>query len=286
LEYADFLVKSYFYDSITTANVNKNNDTTYLFQHFQNYYAYDDGSAESAYALTGNTNVSLAYRFNVKMQDTLRGVQIYFNPTGENVTNRLFQLTVWTDVSTVTQQSVEMYRMINQKPDSFEGINGFKTYLFDTLLVVHPGNIWVGFIQNDASVLYGVGFDKNTDARNNTFYYVDGIWSQSGISGSCMIRPLFGKRVSLVGIEEHERNVSQFSIWPNPVHGSFHLQYEDLNGKKYRYQVYDCLGKLIKEDNVPETRTIDVSDVSSGIYFVRLHSKDDTFDSVQKLVIE
>jgi hypothetical protein len=275
----DFQVKSY---SDSPINQLKLNDSSFFTQHFYNYYAYDDGSSEAAYGLYGNVNVAAAYQVDVKIQDTLRGVQIYFNPTGIDVTNKLFQLTVWSDINVGNNTSLEMYRMINCKPDTFDGINVFKTYIFDTLLVVGPGNIWVGFIQNDPQTLYGIGFDKNTDARSHMFYHIDTAWYQSSIKGSWMIRPLFGSRISLVGVDEVSQQGPQFSVYPNPAKNLLYIS--SLEQKKLKYEIVNCVGTLVKKGFI-DNQQIDLSGFSSGIYMVRVFDDEDRF-SVKKFIVE
>lgn len=281
---AEFLVKSYF--SQAGIETNSYNDTNYLHQRFYNYYAYDDGSAERIYGVTGNTNVSIAYKFNVKIADTLRGVQIYFNPSGIDVSNTLFQLTVWSDINTTSNQSVELYRMINQKPDTFAGINGFKTYLFDTTLVIGPGNIWVGMIQNEPDVQYGVGLDKNTDSRTNMFTYIDGIWAQSTILGSWLMRPLFGKYIPLVSVEENQvKRINTFNIHPNPARQTFSISFNNSNYRNFTYTIYDCLGTRVKSESISATDKIDISDFSKGIYIVKIFA-DGYEHAAHKLIIQ
>jgi hypothetical protein len=281
---ADFLVKAYLDDPV--ARLEKNNDTSYMHQRFYNYYSYDDGSAEVGYGVTGNVDVSMAYLFNVKVADTLQGVQIYFNPTGIDVTNKLFQLTVWTDINITTNQSVELYRMINQKPGSFDSINGFKTFLFDTTLIVGPGNIWVGIVQNEPQTLYGVGLDRNIDSHTKMYFHIDGIWSGSNIIGSWMIRPLFGKHISLVNVEEHESAVSDFLIYPNPARDVAHINFDERKGNKYFYRIYDCIGSLIMQDALPSSGDITISGLSQGLYIVKLFSQNDHAGKAAKLIIE
>ncbi len=278
---ADFVVKSYF--SQTGIESNSFNDTSYLTQKFHNYYAYDDGSAEAHFALTGSNDVSLAVRYDVKMQDTLRGVQIYFNPSGVNVTNKLFQLTVWSNIDVATNASTELYREINQKPDSFDGINIFKTFLFNSTIVVGPGPIWVGFIQNESQTLYGVGFDRNTDSHDKVAVRFAGNWVQSNIVGSVMVRPLFGKRISGVGVSELA-GATSFSVYPNPTGGKFLLNFEP-SGKKYHYGIFDLIGNLIREKSIDSPEYVDVSDLSKGIYLVRLTDGAAKTSSVQKLIL-
>jgi hypothetical protein len=279
---ADFLVKSFFQESGTGAI--KFNDTSYLNQRFYNYYAYDDGSAEWGYALSGSQFVSLALRFDIKMQDTLRGVQIYFNPTGENIANELFQLTVWQFIDENLNQDSILYRMINQKPGSFDGINAFKTYLFDSLLLVGPGTIWVGLIQNDPQALFGYGFDKNTDNSNKLLYRVAGDWINSAIHGTVMIRPLFGKYIPLVGIDEVISPVN-FSLYPNPAHESFSIRVENAISKDYHYFVYDLLGNNVAGGELISGEEISTRNFSKGIYFVRLENRRNHSSAVNKLVI-
>lgn len=276
----DFLVKSY---SDSPLNQNKLNDSSHFYQHFHNYYAYDDGTAEVAYGLTGNTDVWAAYQFNLTMQDTLRGVQIYFNPTGINVTNVLFQLTVWSDVNVGANTSTELYRMINQRPDSFDGVNVFKTYVFDTLLVVGPGNIWVGMIQNQPLTLYGIGFDRNTDSRSKMFYHIDGFWYQSSIQGSWMIRPLFGKEISLVGVEELANTPPSFSLYPNPANDKLYLRTDEKGD--VRFEIYSILGKIISSGTFTGSTATDVSSLARGMYVVKITDRDNNFSS-GKFILE
>ncbi len=280
----DYLVKSFLDDPV--ARLNKYNDTSYYYQHFYNYYSYDDGSAEVGYGITGNVDVSMAYLFNVKVADTLRGVQIYFNPTGLDVTNKLFQLTVWSDINLTTNQSIEMYRMINQKPGECDSLNGFKTYLFDTTLVVGPGNIWVGMIQNEPQALYGVGLDRNTDSRTKMYYHIDGIWSGSSIFGSWMIRPLFGKKIPVVSVEENENLVSDFSVFPNPANDHAHIRFNNRGDRNYTCQIFDCIGSLLREELLSPDGNIDISALSKGIYIVRIYAPGDRTGKVQKLIIQ
>jgi hypothetical protein len=274
----DFQVKSY---SDSPINQNKLNDSSFYTQHFYNYYSYDDGSSEWAYALSGNQDVWAAYQFNIKVQDTLRGVQIYFNPTGYDVSNKLFQLTVWSDVNIGQNTSVEMYRMINQKPDTFDGINVFKTYLFDTLLVVGPGNIWVGMIQNDPQTLFGIGFDRNTDSRDKMFVHFDGFWHQSNIPGSWLMRPLFGEDISLVGISEAEKQGPSFTVYPNPASALLHLHSE----KECTYQIFNSIGSMVETGRLLGEKSIDVSKFSKGIYVVKVLDAQNRF-TAKKVILD
>jgi hypothetical protein len=275
----DFKVKSF---SDSPFNQLKLNDSSFHTQHFYNYYAYDDGTAEAAYGLQGNVDIASAYQFDVKKQDTLLGVQIYFNPTGIDVSNKLFQLTVWSDINIGNNTDVQLYRMINCKPGPFDGINEFKTYLFDTLLIVNPGNIWIGMIQNEPQTLYGVGFDRNTDARSHMFYHIDTAWYQSSIPGSWMMRPLFGKHISGVGIDEVNNEGPAFSMYPNPANDMLLLS--STEQKKLRYEIINSVGALVMKGNV-DGKKINLSAYARGFYMVRVMDEQNRF-SVKKIILE
>ena len=72
----------------------KNNDTISHLQKFYSHFAYDDGSAESAYGINVQ-GAKLAYEFKLNRPDTLRIVQMKFVEMHEDLTNNQFVLTIW-----------------------------------------------------------------------------------------------------------------------------------------------------------------------------------------------
>src|SRR5437016_2510236 len=93
---AIFLIKDY----IDLSGDDFNNDTNYYYQKFFNYYAYDDGSAESQQGINV-ANSETAVQYDLIMADTLRGLQIYFNPTGYPVNAETFQICFWSYINVV-----------------------------------------------------------------------------------------------------------------------------------------------------------------------------------------
>lgn len=285
---ADFIYKSYF--NFLGAQSNRHNDTSYCYQHFYNYYSYDDGTAELAYSLTGNAGISMAYQFDIKKVDTLRGVQIYFNPIGADVRNKLFQLTLWSSVSPSLNSATEVYRMINQRPGDFDGINGYKTYLFDTTLIVGPGTaigptIYVGFVQNESATLYGVGLDKNTDSRSKLFYRVDGQWYSSSVQGSVMIRPVVGSAIPVIGIEDVNIPSLAFSFGPNPSDEKTWIHFEG-NGHIHQLALTDLSGAIIVRKEIRPNESLDLSGIASGLYFIRLTDIKTGSSGIKKLIVQ
>lgn len=283
----EFHVKAYFGQPGFQSNAH--NDTTYYRQKFHNYYSYDDGSAEVAYGLSGNTDVMMAMRYDVKMADTLRGVQIYFNPVGVNVHNKLFQLAYWNQLSVSSNSANLIYKMINLKPANVDSINGFATYLFDTLLVVPAGPAYVGIIQNEPQTLYGIGLDRNTDSRSNMFYHVDGFWNQTGVKGSWMIRPLFGDTIitgPVVSVAEINGSNLPFRVYPNPAGTTVRLDFEKISGGDYRYFIYNVQGALLNSARVEPGSSIHLRELSKGIYLIRLVNLRNGQSATQKIILE
>jgi len=282
---AKFFMKVYF--TQTGGITNAHNDTSNLTQKFYNFYSYDDGSAELGYGLSGNTDLKLAYQFDVKKQDTLRGVQIYFNPVGLNVHNKLFQLAYWSSVDVAGNSENLVYKMINQKPANIDVINGFATYLFDTLLIVPAGTAYVGIIQNEPQTLYGVGLDRNTDSHSKMRYHLDGYWYTSQVQGSWMIRPLFGDtltRGDLISVNEIAVPNLAFSIYPNPVEDQFHLDFKKQAGEQYYYVLSDLSGKEIQSGEANPGNSVYTNGLSSGFYFLTLTAKKAAVSSTVKFV--
>ena len=73
------------------------NDTVRAYTIFDNYFAYDDGSAESFLYLENPQGVSpsFAVRFRSNVEDTLRAIQFHFPHVNGNVSNQLFNMRVW-----------------------------------------------------------------------------------------------------------------------------------------------------------------------------------------------
>ena len=70
------------------------NDTVRSYTIFDNYFAYDDGSAETSMRAGDQQGEEVAVRFTANTDDTLRAVQIHF-PHYSNQDNARFNLKVY-----------------------------------------------------------------------------------------------------------------------------------------------------------------------------------------------
>ncbi|MBR4135187.1 MAG: DUF2436 domain-containing protein [Bacteroidales bacterium] len=69
--------------------------------------------------------------------------------------------------------------------------------------------------------------------------------------------------VSGVGVQDVE--VSQFSIYPNPATTMITVEGEGVA------EIYNTLGQMVMSDNVNGTAQFNVSNLESGVYFVRMN---------------
>ncbi|MFM2207653.1 MAG: hypothetical protein RL213_1628 [Bacteroidota bacterium] len=281
---ASFEMKNYV--TITGTQSNLYNDTVKYTQVFDDYYAYDDGSAELGYGVTGNTGVKFAYRFDIKKADTLRAVDIYFNPTGVNVTTTLFQLCVWDQVTAPGFSDNIVYRQINQRPRNIDSLNGFARYVFDTLIVLQPGPIWVGFIQNNPGLLIGMGLDRNTDNHQNMFYGVDGYWYPSSIQGSWMMRPVFGDTLTgPIGIDEVTAPLP-FTVFPQPAttQVTVLLDRKLSPSTAMEYLLLSSEGQIVRRGAL--TGQIPLDGVAAGSYLLRISDRSGRQEGERMIIIQ
>jgi hypothetical protein len=263
-----------------TGSFNSKNDTVRYDQKFYNYYAYDDGTAELAYGVN-DAGAKIAYRFVNQMADTLRGVQMYFNPSGDQVHNKLLQLCYWSSIGYGGHSENLVYKRIDMKPANRDSINGFVFYAFDTAQFVPAGEFYVGWTQNDATLL-GLGLDMNTPDTTNKFYSYQGTWYQSTVRGAWMMRPVFGHQLP-TGIPELRTPTFSTYVNPNPGDGRLHIEISGSPGTDYRLYLYDLYGRLVADRRL-ESRDVDFSQYPSGMYVLKIENLKDHSSVQTKLI--
>lgn len=280
-----------YFDYLGTATAqfpnNPVNDTTFGRQVFENYYSYDDGTAEKAYGITGVQSL-LAVKYDAYQADSLIGVQIHFVPTVIDLSNDLFLLTVWDDNDGKPGDVIyedEFY--YPRQPIYTNGRNEFHTYVFkDTMKVGVGETFYVGMRQIDEDRL-SIGFDANHDNADKTFWSVNGggNWYNANYPGSVMIRPIVSSLMDYtLGIETNELVAVDydFTIYPNPTRSVVNIRLENTTNES-SFQILDLNGRVIKE--FTGTSQVDVSTLQSGIYLVnRIEQKQVV--KVKKLVVQ
>ena len=81
------------------------------------------------------------------------------------------------------------------------------------------------------------------------------------------------------GAEETQE--ANFSVYPNPTKGVLNINAGNSN---FEYSLFNGMGQQVAEGNGQGTETINVGNMSKGVYFLRLTSGSQT--SIQKVVVE
>ena len=242
------------------------NDSTAFTQGFYNFYSYDDGSAEAAFGPTG-AQARLAIHFEAYQPDSLIGVKLCFVPSVNDVSNKLFLLTVWDDENGEPGDVLYEDDVFNPRNPAYsQDKNQYLDYYFiDTMKVPVGNSFFIGWRQLDPERL-NLGFDRNIDQSDEIFYSVNGgvSWLVSPFSGSAMVRPIFSTQMDTsLGLIEPETESIQILIFPNPVRDEVFIKNagESLNEKL----LLDAAGRVLMstmEDS------FDLQTLDSGIYFI------------------
>jgi Secretion system C-terminal sorting domain len=244
----------------------KANDTIHYDQVFKNYFAFDDGTSEGGYGINGqgSRNAMVAYRFESFIQDTIRAVQIAFNDTYLNSNLRAFDLVFWNDNNGLPGDI--LYTADEQIVVKDEGINGFYTYMLPDPIMVDDV-FYVGWRQRTETFL-NAGYDVNTPHNGRQFYWLNGEWYLSQVNGSIMIRPVMGKTIKPVGVDDtYPEEEHSFRLWPNPASAVINLESEELASSTSSFvTIIDLYGREILKVRFSER--IDISSLKPGVYTV------------------
>jgi len=274
---ARFMIKGFLKTDITADRyIYRWNDTVHYYQNFENYYAYDDGTAERGYGITGQNTAyaSLAYQFTPLVADTLYGVYIYFNQVLSEGNRKYFFLNVWADDNGTPGDTI--FQKIGVIPEYSDEVNGFLYYPLDTAIYIDT-TFYIGWTKTTDDML-NCGFDLNRVSNKHLFLNISGAWQGSQIEGSLMVRPVFGYKPLKSSVPQFTQNMD-FEIYPNPAFDFINISaltdYESV-------EIYDATGKLVL--TAFGNSEIDVSSLVNGMYFIKLRSNSDIYKT-QKLLI-
>lgn len=245
------------------------NDSTTFYQRFENYYSYDDGSAEAAYGPTGAQS-RLAIQYTPYEADSILGAAIHFVPSVEDVSNNLFLITIWDDNNGEPGNVIyEDELFFPRTPEYNYGFNMFTYYIFDDTLVPVNGTFYIGWRQLDPERL-NVGLDRNIVNNQHTFFSVDGgqSWETSSYEGSVMIRPIFSTAMNgTLGIENKPEIQRISKIYPNPTENWVTIEpASTYTGATLR----NMQGQIVLEI---ESTQFNMDGLPSGLYFLEIEGE-------------
>lgn len=278
-----FTIKHTISIATPTTDVVRQNDTLMQVQTFSDYFAHDDGAAEQGYYL--NTyGAKTAVRFRLNVADTLRAVNVYFDPIvdGTAITNSTFRVIVWADAGGYPGSIV--YKDSLRNPKYLQGgYNIMPTYTLTSCLPLGAGTYFIG-IQQTTNKALNIGFDKNSNHMADLFYDIGSGWTQSAIPGSVMINPIMGcTPTATVGIKEYTKTNS-FALYPNPAQNKLYIQSKDLSLENSEVQFVSTFGETVYSTRFESNQAIDISHLTNGVYFVYISGKQVNV-TPQKLII-
>ena len=268
------------------------NDTCSVQTIFSNYFAYDDGTAESGYAIRDKNNAGGALAYDLEKPDSIYGMYIFFNQAETNVSSQIFNLYVWQNLSGIdgfnpASTNVELYKISNAKPIHTNKKNGFAYYKFDSAVAV-TNRFYIGWNQISPYLL-NIGLDKNytidgqAAVNPNMFSFYDGVWNKSVIKGAMMMRPIVGKWLEPTAkVNELAKSEKSISVYPNPA--SKTLKVENILGDVFELSLFDLTGKeILRQSSI---NAINLQDIIEGLYILRISNKEKSIYKTEKIIIK
>lgn len=242
----------------------RQNDTISTIIPLHDYYAYDDGTAESRVQLNSR-NFLLAQGFEMIGEQFLTGVEIYVPNIGQNASTQNITLLVWNELTSDTD---DILRAQNVLLNQSTGINQFQRFSFDRPVLLND-EFYIGYREeNDEPV--SIGFDKNTNSADKLFYNQSGTWEPNKIlEGSVMIRPVFDESRITVSNRKAINDEWNLRVYPNPSKGliRFTDSWDEI-------KIYDLKGRLqFQSNNTSNQREVDIRHLKNDLYFLKVRKE-------------
>lgn len=252
-----------------TSDVNEHNDTIRFQQIFDNYFAYDDGTAEAGLGLNFE-NGMMAYGFKLYKADTLTAISIMFNhEQDQDESDEKFSLCVWNAANSLPKdiiyESDGLSRVVENET------NGFHKYVFSKPVVLPTGDFFIGTKQTTNQFL-NIGFDQNNDASAHQCYYDHQLsqWMPIFYPGALMMRPYFGIR-AMVNNQPAAEISTLTTVYPNPAVSEFFIS--PVQGIIFRsVEIMDMSGRLIFKQRLSENEAVDVRELPKGLYLIKINT--------------
>jgi Secretion system C-terminal sorting domain len=253
------------------------NDTIATTLVLDNFYAYDDGTAEAgAYLKKGFGRVAVQFVNN--KADVVKAIRINLQPSLTNIAGNAITVQV---IANDKGKPGQVLRGFYSKIQYTDQQNGFIEYPIDPVAVTDT--FYVGYLQftDDEPII--VGLDKNSPQfTDKHFFNINNEWVNTAsadtsiykaIRGSLMIRPVMGGQTSqtVLGTDEEIQDKS-LVVSPNPSSGI--INWNDRSLKNV--EVLDIYGRSIYKENT-DNQSINLQHLNSGMYLLRLSNERNTF---------
>ncbi|OQA99361.1 MAG: hypothetical protein BWY22_00479 [Bacteroidetes bacterium ADurb.Bin217] len=245
------------------------NDTNRVSFTMANYYAYDDGIPEAGYGLREAPMGRVAYKFSILSPDTLKAVNMYFNPTLLS-SPPIFNLCVWAADNNglpgelLYKQPGEIVKFVDGMftfvtyPITNEGIlTGEKSGMYIT------NDFFVGWEQ-PYDVLLNVGLDVTSSLKNKIYYNTGFEWLASSQNGALLIRPVFGKLLPTQAIDEVFVD-NTIILYPTVVSHNLYIDIQNTNVSITSVTIKSMFGQQV-HSQIGNQSEVYLPNLPNGIY--------------------
>jgi hypothetical protein len=191
---------------------------------------------------------------------------MFFSPSVNDKSKKQFALTVWKDNNGIPGEILyEDDDFSLHNPSYGSSRDEFMPYYFKEFQrILVDSSFFIGMRQIDKDFL-NIGFDRNTNNISRIFYSMDKInWNKSQVDsiGSLMIRPIFVSNLNKkVSVNQLNKEVD-FALFPNPANELIYIK-----SNENEFKITDIQGRIIM-CFINSQNGIDISSISSGVYFV------------------
>ena len=269
------------------------NDEVSRITHFGDYFAYDDGTAESAIQTSADRQVAVA--FTASVADTIHGVQMHFANANVDYTDQQFRLRIWIGELDDNPEYSQVYDPVYASA-FFDTLQGFTSYrLLDengdlSPLAIPAGTFYVGWQQASTcafSECISIGYDRNRPQAKDFIFADNGTGFEpiTGVTeGALMLRPYLSSDIGTTSVESIAANdVAELKLFPNPTSAQLFLRTNLEDTRNTQLIIYNSTGQQVFRQ--PFAEAINISTLPAGMYFVQLQGVDGNQSAPQRLIV-
>lgn len=147
---------------------------------------------------------------------------------------------------------------------------------------------WTGGTHTTTSLEIPVGADAWDNPLSSTtqfFEYkvlTEGIYNYKCTPHQAM--GMTGSFTAVLPLTTLEISAGRLSIYPNPVSNLLYIEVEIP--QLLTITIYNSCGQKLKEQQIANTSSIDLSDLNSGIYFCQISNTDNSYMESRKIIKE
>ena len=278
----------------------KSNDTVKLNVIFDDYFAYDDGTAEVQIQIeNGPGGEELAQKYTANVADTVTGIRLFFSHFNGDVSDQEFKWRLYDefpggDVEPIYESAVLNPFFVDTVRDTLQG---FTTYRVEDEegepmgIPIAAGDFYISFIQVTPTPngLLGIplGLDRNNplpDSTNLVRYEPSGgTFDLFSDVGALMMNPILGGTPFNSPTTEIRPLKNIMGIYPNPATDVLYVNLLEGYYEDYQVEIYNTIGQLVK--TVQLNNQIDINELSSGLYLLKVNNVKTLEAFQQKLLI-